>query len=377
MKNSLFSLTALSLSLLCGGVSSAQVLLNETFEQYSSTAQMKSVWSILGTDNGTLVDETYTQFISLDDIEPRPVGAQAFPTGGKGAEHLGLGVLELNVATLNGGSPIVPTAEKSIVLEGDIFDVGGLGNKRLAIGLRNTSPAANIIEVGLYNATPVGYEHRAILFPSTVENPNPNWASWQLPIELDRPTDLDEIVTIGDIGQAWHRYRVTITPETLTYEIDIKRDGINAATGAAGYDGTITYDIATTAGGYNSIRFGGPSNVSSAGNGFYGGAIFDNIKLSLVDAAPAPLVGDYTGDGLVDAADYTLWRDTLGQSVTSGTGADGNGNGVIDGPAGVGSDYNLWATNYGAPGAATSVAIPEPASLMLVALGLVAVARRR
>jgi hypothetical protein len=380
MKNRYFSLTALALALLGGGVAQAVdvVFVDEDFESYASTAEMKAVWSIVGTDNGTLVDETYTQFISLDDVEPRPVGAQAFPTGGKGAEHLGAGVLEINVASLNGGQPIVPTVEQSIVLEGDLFDVGGLGNKRLSIGLRNTTPAANLIEAGLYNTTPIGYEHRAILFPGTVENPNPNWQAWTLPIELDRPTDLDEIVTIGDIGQAWHHYRVTITPETLTYEIDVKRDGLNAATGLAGFDASVTYNVTTPATGFNSIRFGSPSNVTSAGNGFYGGAIFDNIKLSLVDVVvePEPLVGDYTGDGMVDAADYTAWRDTLGTSVTAGTGADGNGNGVIDGP-GPGSDYEFWANNYGATAASSSVTIPEPASLVLVALGLVAVARRR
>ncbi|QDV78177.1 PEP-CTERM sorting domain-containing protein [Botrimarina mediterranea] len=379
------TLSRAAFALVCGaslcGVAPAVnvVLLNEDFESYSDTSAMKAVWSINGADNGTLVDETYTQFVSLDDIEPRPIGAQAFPEGGKGVEHLGLGVLELDLAALNGGSPLVPTASQSIVLEGDIFDVGALGNKRLAVGIRNTSPAENIIEAGLYNGDPSGYQYRGILFPSTVENPNPNWAAWELPIELDRVDDADEIVTIADIGQAWHNYRVTVTPETVTYEIDLKRDGINAATGEAGYDGTITYELASTAGGYNSVRFGGPSNVSSLGNGFYGGAIFDNIKVSLVDAAAEPLVGDFNGDGAVDAADYTVWRDTLNTSVTAGTGADANENGIIDGP-GAGSDYEFWATNYGAtstPAAAASVTIPEPTSLALVALGLVAVARRR
>ncbi len=63
-------------------------------------------------------------------------------------------------------------------------------------------------------------------------------------------------------------------------------------------------------------------------------------------AVPGP--GDYNRDTGVDAADYTIWRDTLGNTVTAGTGADGNGNGVIDGP-GAGSDYETWTTNYGTP----------------------------
>ncbi len=44
--------------------------------------------------------------------------------------------------------------------------------------------------------------------------------------------------------------------------------------------------------------------------------------------APA-LVGDYNRDFSVDAADYTYWRDRLGDTVTPFTGADGNGDGMI------------------------------------------------
>jgi hypothetical protein len=41
--------------------------------------------------------------------------------------------------------------------------------------------------------------------------------------------------------------------------------------------------------------------------------------------------GDYNGDGIVDAADYTIWRDSEGQTVERrGLGADGDLSGVID-----------------------------------------------
>ena len=42
------------------------------------------------------------------------------------------------------------------------------------------------------------------------------------------------------------------------------------------------------------------------------------------------LSGDYNGNGIVDAADYTAWRDTLGQTVPNGNGADGDGNGFVN-----------------------------------------------
>ncbi len=65
-----------------------------------------------------------------------------------------------------------------------------------------------------------------------------------------------------------------------------------------------------------------------------------------------PLLGDYNHNGVVDAADYTVWRNTLGQNVVNFTGADGNGNGVIDA-----ADYGVWKANFGqtlAPAAASA-----------------------
>jgi len=100
------------------------------------------------------------------------------------------------------------------------------------------------------------------------------------------------------------------------------------------------------------------------------------VQLVVVDALP----GDYNHNGVVDAADYTVWRDTLGAAVTAFSGADGNGNGVIDQ-----ADYDTWKTFFGntaAPGAgsgalaAAPIAVPEPSSLALVG-GLFFFMRRR
>lgn len=53
------------------------------------------------------------------------------------------------------------------------------------------------------------------------------------------------------------------------------------------------------------------------------------------------LGGDYNLNGLLDAADYTVWRDSLGQSVSPYSGADGSGNGVIDQ-----ADYQVWKNGF-------------------------------
>ncbi len=63
-------------------------------------------------------------------------------------------------------------------------------------------------------------------------------------------------------------------------------------------------------------------------------------QIYTVQAAPT-LPGDYNGDHVVDAADYTVWRDTLGSG--SDLRADGDGDQVI----GAG-DYTVWRQNFGA-----------------------------
>ncbi|MEN1678818.1 MAG: LamG-like jellyroll fold domain-containing protein [Planctomycetota bacterium] len=55
------------------------------------------------------------------------------------------------------------------------------------------------------------------------------------------------------------------------------------------------------------------------------------------------VVGDYNGDGSVTAADYTVFRDTLGSTVDLRADGDNDGEVDID-------DYTLWADNFGQAG---------------------------
>ena len=98
--------------------------------------------------------------------------------------------------------------------------------------------------------------------------------------------------------------------------------------------------------------------------------VFDNL---IITPEVVTLAGDYNGNGTVDAADYTLWRDTLGDSVTPGEGADGDGDGTI----GAG-DYSVWETNFGMTSSSSSNAVPEPsAAILAVSALLLAMGSRR
>jgi hypothetical protein len=91
---------------------------------------------------------------------------------------------------------------------------------------------------------------------------------------------------------------------------------------------------------------------------------------------PTGVDGDYNDDGIVDAADYTVWRDNLNTSTTL---PHDPTPGTVDA-----SDYTVWKTHFGqsAPGSgsgalSSSVAVPEPAAWLLVLLGGLAVVCRR
>lgn len=79
------------------------------------------------------------------------------------------------------------------------------------------------------------------------------------------------------------------------------------------------------------------------------------------------LAGDFNSDGQVDAADYTLWRDSFGQSVAAGSGADANFDGQISH-----ADYDIWKSRFGTVATtgngALAGTVPEPSTLVLLAL---------
>lgn len=105
--------------------------------------------------------------------------------------------------------------------------------------------------------------------------------------------------------------------------------------------------------------------VSSVGinvvelNGAFGPTpgYYDDIAVSV------PLDGDYNGDGVVNAADYVIWRKGLGTTYQQ-------------------SDYDVWRENFGdsgGSGSLSSARVPEPAgwAVVIVATGLIRLRRKK
>jgi T5SS/PEP-CTERM-associated repeat protein len=82
---------------------------------------------------------------------------------------------------------------------------------------------------------------------------------------------------------------------------------------------------------------------------------------------------DFDNDDDVDGADFLIWQRNLGTGTTNLQG-DANGDSAVNA-----ADLTIWKGDFGqgTPAAAAVGAIPEPSSVLLIGVGLVALAIRR
>jgi hypothetical protein len=172
----------------------------------------------------------------------------------------------------------------------------------------------------------------------------------------------------------------TSTPVDGGGNFDLASSTVNFTTGTIAYRANFGLAPGTTPIAGNSGNLSGTGSVSAEG-------LFEILTLpinstftipvdsttsvqltlngELVASAPLPedLQGDFNDDGHIDAADYVAWQKGLGVETTE-------------------DNYTLWRTNFGrtAGGGAlgqTPFAVPEPASLLLVLVCIIATAWSR
>ena len=208
---------------------------------------------------------------------------------------------------------------------------------------------------------PPGMDH--VLFDLTMEQPYPDTGTFavvglqvfcvtqpgdgQIPVQIQ--TEGDQEVHFEDMPAGTYR--------------DMRIDLTNLAHPVTG-DFPVTFnDIVGTVG-------SGPNDVIPTGFQLYfnknAGPLnpwtfyIDNIR---VGTTPAAVDGDYNGDGVANVADYTSWRNNLGD--VDETDIHNNGDGGDVGP----TDFDFWKANYvGGPGSGGTLAIgvPEPTSALLL-----------
>src|SRR5262249_47235836 len=103
------------------------------------------------------------------------------------------------------------------------------------------------------------------------------------------------------------------------------------------------------------------------------GNLLETIKSGLhpigaIDWSPSAmtLMGNYNGTDIsIDQLDYEKWKADFGILVAKGNGADGNTNGIVDA-----ADYTVWRDHVGNGGfGMAGSGVPEPASGSLAVLG--------
>ncbi|TWT37618.1 hypothetical protein KOR34_25740 [Posidoniimonas corsicana] len=137
---------------------------------------------------------------------------------------------------------------------------------------------------------------------------------------------------------------VAVGADELDYELSVSGDLSGQASGSvlalSGGD-TISVALDTSVPGMRS----GLLSVTTASQGAANALVELPISFEVIAAG---LAGDFDGSGVVDAADYTVWRDGLGVDYVQ-------------------SDYLTWRANFGqSAGGVGGSAAPEPAAMLLV-----------
>ncbi len=169
------------------------------------------------------------------------------------------------------------------------------------------------------------------------------------PMYLNAGTVTADSVTLNSSGQL--NYALSSTTRDAGY-------GVLIANGHAALNGQLivtlsnftplagnSFDLldwATASGSFNFISL--PTLAS--------GLVWDTSQLYTSGILSVELLGDYNHNGIVDAADYIVWRNGLGTIYTQ-------------------NDYNVWRAHFGrtagsGSGANAIAAVPEPATLVLL-----------
>ena len=137
-------------------------------------------------------------------------------------------------------------------------------------------------------------------------------------------------------GTDYHLYQLSYNPTTLQAALFV--DGVQRLTGYTG---------SSVSGGATANNYGLSFGTANDATGNFALAELDSGQITF-------LIGDYDGNGVVDAADYVVWRNGLGTIYTQ-------------------NDYDVWRAHFGqmagsGSGVSANAAVPEPATLVLLTL---------
>lgn len=226
-KLSLVSGGVLGLIALAQTAAGQTTIVSENFNGYANDAALTATWARV---NGTATD----------------IGLAADPDP---ANTHGQCIFEGTVASrlrYTLGSAVAPSAQNSLVLAFDMYDVnGGTTSGRTYMEIRNSATTSGLFDAGIYNTIPAP----GVYVQGAYQARNLDNGGW---------IQLSNVRSVG-----WHHFELTIAPNTASLTID--GNAVPELSNRA-WNGGISYDW---------LNLG--SAVSSVT-----GAYFDNISLTLV-----------------------------------------------------------------------------------------------
>lgn len=334
----------------------ATVVFEDNFDSYADQAAFDAVWAVLpGTGSVTYEN---VQLSTEQSVSPtKSMKAPAQPTG----------ATLLQRSSYDFPAQSLLAAGDKIVFSFSFYDSNAPSSAyREYAEIRSTSFASStnqLIAIGLSNnqlesaSGGPAYMGRVLGYtPFTDADPEGGPAEGTA--SSGSFFKLNDIATAGR-SLGWHNLKVEITSDDLqSTDYNFYVDNLLAEkVSNIGTSGSIRS--------YERIVLG--SALTNASNAAY----FDNVRVEYIPAGQQVGVpGDYNGNGTVDAADYPLWRNYNGQvgGATTAQG-DGTGEGNVDG-----ADYTYWRSRFGNVAGngsgLQSTTVPEPASTLLVWLGL-------
>lgn len=338
-----------------------------------------------------------------------------FTIGTRGAtlDASGTGALTFS----NTGALTIDTAEARMgKVNGFAFSFSAgisAASTSVAYGIADTSDIVPGMQIANQYLTESGTDSDTVITVTGV--PSPNRVAFSDPINLFAGSSTPSNITFIDVERTFtltgnNSGNNTLRPiiaDSATNVVNVAKtgsgkwilDAVNTYSGDTSVEAGIlsitksylsdTADVMIDSGAIFDLSFVGSDTIgalfldgASQGLGTYGSlassATFKSSYftgtgiLNVTEQVLTAIPGDYNNDGIVNAADYTVYRDKVGQP----------GGTLVNDPAGgvVGAaQYTQWANNYGAtaPPASLSLSVPEPTALLLASIAAAGFLSRR